>query len=123
MIDSSTWALRPHPGRKTVPLVLTTEQRARCEALLRCGTTEQRTARRAQAVLLLADGVCAPDVARLVGVHVRTVEDWRHRIRTDHDPLAFLTDAPRTGRRASLFLPRLRRARVSSPRRVACPRT
>jgi len=103
--------------------MLTTEQRARCEALLRCGTTEQRTARRAQAVLLLADGVCAPDVARLVGVHVRTVEDWRHRFRNDPDPLAFLSDAPRSGRRPSLFLPRTPTARASSPRRAARPRT
>ena len=104
MIDPTPWVQRPHPGRKTVPLPLSSEQRAHCEALLRQRTLEQRVARRAQALVLLADGVCGVDVATLVGVHERTIEEWRRRFRDDPNPVALLTDAPRVGRPRSLVL-------------------
>ena len=114
MIDATPFVGRAHPGHKTIPLALTSEQRAHCEALLRQRTLEQRIARRAQALILLADGVCGPDVAQLVGVHIRTVEDWRHRVRTDAEPLALLTDAAPARRPRSLFQPPS--APASSPR-------
>lgn len=120
MIDSSAYAFRPHPGRETVPLALTSAQRAHCEALLRAGSTEQRVARRAQAVLLLADGVTASDTARLLGVHERTVFKWRDRFAIA-DPTTRLADAPRPGRPPSLSRPRP--ARASSPRRAGRPPT
>ena len=120
MIDSSVLANRPHPGRKTIALALTGPQRASCEALLRSGTTEQRVARRAQALLLLADGVTAADVARVLGVDERTVFKWRLRFRAG-DPTRRLADARRAGRPPSLFPART--APSSSPKRVARPVT
>jgi transposase len=76
------------------------------EAALRAGTTEVRIARRAQALLLMADGVSTYDTAKLIGVHVRTVFEWRERFRTAEDPSAKLADAPRSGRPPSLSLSR-----------------
>lgn len=70
--------------------------------MLRCGTTELRVARRAQALLLMAEGVGLGDIARLVGVNLRTVEEWRSRFQKAADPLAALADAPRSGRPPSL---------------------
>jgi hypothetical protein len=121
MIDPTPWVNRPHPGRKTVALPLRRAHRAELEATLRRTTTEQRVARRAQGLLLLADGVAAPDVAMLVGVHERTVEAWRKRFRDADNPLERLADAPRAGRPPSLS--RTPTSRAWSPRRVARPAT
>ena len=109
MIDSGPWLARARPGPPTKPLELTPEQRARVEATLRVGKTEVRVARRAQALLLMADGVSAYDTAKLIGVHVRTVFEWRERFRTAEDPSAKLADAPRSGRPRALSLARMRR--------------
>jgi hypothetical protein len=121
MIDSTPWVNRPHPGRRTVALPLRPAHRAQLEATLRRTTTEQRVARRAQGLLLLADGVAAPDVAQLVGVHERTVEAWRKRFRDADDPIPLLADAHRAGRPPSLF--RTPTSRASSPRPAALPPT
>lgn len=102
MIDSTPWVDRPHPGPRAERLALTPEQRKAVESLLRSGTTELRVARRAQALLLMADGVGAGDIARLVGVHERTVFDWRRQLKKAANPLDELTDAPRSGRPPSL---------------------
>ena len=109
MIDSSVYVGRPHPGRKTVPLPLRPAQRARCEALLQCGTTERRVAQRAQGLLLLADGVPVPNLAHVLGVDERTVFKWKRRFAVA-DPTTRLTDAHRTGRPPSLFRRTSRRA-------------
>jgi hypothetical protein len=77
-IDYSAFAGRARAGRPTVPLALSAKERARLEQALRLAKAEQRLVRRAQAVLMMADGVPATDFARLVGVHVRT-GDWRKR--------------------------------------------
>jgi hypothetical protein len=105
MIDSTRWAFRPHPGRPTVPLALTPDQRAEVEATLAWPSCPHRVAQRAQALLLMADGVSAADIARLLGVHERTVFKWRARFRTDL-PVSRLTDARRSGRPLSLFRPK-----------------
>lgn len=86
-----------HPGRPTIPLPLTVEQRAAIEAALRPATAEQRVVRRARAVLLMAEGHTAAEVARRTGVHPRTIEKWRVRF-GGADPVGRLTDAPRAGR-------------------------
>src|SRR5689334_16385447 len=116
MIDSSPWANRPHVGRRTVPLDLSPEQRMDVEAALRPDKAEQRVCRRAQALLFMADGVPATDIAKVLGVHPRTVFRWRQRFLCDH-PEQKLADAPRSGRPPSLSpsptAPR------SSPRLVA----
>ncbi|MGH7270440.1 MAG: helix-turn-helix domain-containing protein [Polyangiaceae bacterium] len=62
---------------------------------------EQRIVRRAQAVLMMADGVPATDIARLLGMHVCTVDDWRKRFDCAK-PSEKLADAPRSGRPPSL---------------------
>lgn len=72
------------------------------EATIRAGKTELRVARRAQALLLMADGVSANDTAKLVGVHIRTVFEWRERFRDTDEPAAKLADAPRSGRPRAL---------------------
>lgn len=117
MIDCSPWTGRPHPGRKVVPLVLSKAQRDHAEELLRMHTIEQRVARRARALLMLSENICAGDIAKVVGVNVSTINDWRARFQTDEDSIAFLKDAPRPGRRVSLFPTQTPRA--SSPKRVA----
>src|SRR5208282_1564461 len=117
MIDSTPWVNRPHGGGRTVPLVLTTEERAELEQLLRLGKVERRIALRAQAALLLADGVTGHDVATLVGVHDSTVDEWKARFRRGNI-LAKLADAPRSGRPLSLSRPRSER--VSSRNLADC---
>jgi transposase len=52
---------------------------------------------RAQALLMMADGVAAADVAVVLGVHERTVFRWRKRFACEN-PSARLADAPRSGR-------------------------
>ncbi len=101
MIDATPWKNRPHAGRPTIAVALAPRHRAACEALLRLGTTEQRIARRAQGLLLLADGLTTADVARLLGLHERTVFKWKRRFAVT-DPTTRLADAPRSGRPLSL---------------------
>lgn len=116
MIDSTPWAQRPHPGPPTVPLPLSDEQRSDLEAVLRPDKVEKRIARRAQALLLMADGVTACDIAMVLGVHARTVEKWRVRF-SSGDPLTKLADAPRSGRPRALS--RTSTAPRSSPKLAA----
>jgi transposase len=71
------------------------------EAVLRPEKAENRIVRRAHAVLFMAAGVPAVDIAKVLGVHARTVEKWRVRF-SCADPLAKLADAPRSGRPPSL---------------------
>ena len=102
MIDSTPWAGRRHGGQPTVPLDLSHEDRAALEDLIRPGKVEKRVLQRAQALLLMADGVPLADIGRILGVHRITVIDWRKRFSTPN-PLLHLKDAPRTGRPRSLF--------------------
>jgi hypothetical protein len=101
MIDYGALAGRAHGGRPTVPLDLSAEERAKVEAVMRPAKAEQRVVRRAQAVLMMADGVPGTDIARLLGVRERTVERWRRRFDCDN-PSEKLADAPRSGRPPSL---------------------
>jgi transposase len=73
------------------------------EAALRPDKAEQRICRRAQALLFMADGVPATDIAKVLGVHLRTVFRWHQRFLCDH-PEQKLADAPRSGRPPSLSL-------------------
>jgi hypothetical protein len=101
VIDSSRWANRPHGGRPTVPFALSEAQRSDVETALRPDKAEKRVLRRGQALLLLADGVPAADVAVLLGVHPRTVFRWKQRFQCE-EPAQRLADAPRSGRPPSL---------------------
>jgi Winged helix-turn helix len=101
MIDPTPWANRPHPGRRTVPLELSRKQRTDIEMTMRPEKAERRIVVRAQALLFMADGVPASDIAMVLGVHERTVFRWRKRFACDH-PEEKLADAPRSGRPPSL---------------------
>jgi hypothetical protein len=101
MIDYDALAGRAHGGRPTIAIVLSTEERARIEAAMRPAKAEQRVVRRAQALLMMADGVPGTDIARLLGLHVVTVQKWRRRFDCKN-PSDKLADAPRSGRPPSL---------------------
>src|SRR5258708_7591225 len=120
MIDSEPWVARPHPGPRAKPFPLGPQQRDAVEAALRPATTEKRVAKRAEALLLMADGVGSDDVAMLVGVHVRTVFKWKARFAGVENPVEKLADAPRSGRPVSLSRKPTRR--VSKPKRAVLPK-
>lgn len=101
MIDYGALAGRAHGGRPTVPIVLGADERAKVEAAMRPAKAEQRVVRRAQALLMMADGVPGTDIARLLGVDVATVQKWRRRFDCEN-PGDKLADAPRSGRPPSL---------------------
>ena len=101
MIDSTPWANRPHVGRPTVPLALSADQRADIEMAIRPEKAERRIVVRGQALLFMADGVPASDIAMVLGVHERTVFKWRRRFECEN-PATKLADAPRSGRPPSL---------------------
>lgn len=120
MINPAHWAGRSHPGPRTVPLALSEDQRCEVEAALRPEKAEQRIVKRGEALLLMAEGVSAPDIAKIVGVHERTVKKWRRRFMCDA-PASKLADAPRSGRPPSLS--RTPTPRGSSRKPVARPGT
>ena len=102
MIDSTPWAGRYHPGPPTIPLHLTTADRHELEQqLAAAGKVQKRVLVRAQALLLMADGVSPVDVAKLLGLHERSVRRLKQRFNVNN-PLERLMDAPRTGRPPSL---------------------
>ena len=103
MLDPTRWANRPHPGPRTVPLAITSDQLEAVETAIRPAKAEKRIVRRGEAVRLMAAGVAAPDIAALLGVHIRTVYRWRVRFSCP-DPVAKLADALRSGRPRSLAL-------------------
>jgi hypothetical protein len=74
MSSTAVGQVHVHPGPRAKPFPLTPEQREAVEAALRPAKTEVRIARRAQALLLMAESVGRGDIAMLVGVHVRTVD-------------------------------------------------
>jgi hypothetical protein len=121
MIDAQPWVARSHPGPRAKPFPLTTEQRERVEAAIRPAKTEARVLRRAEALLLMAEGVGAGDIAMLLGVHLRTIFRWRSRFARTEDPAAKLADAPRSGRPISLS--RMPTQRGSKPRHAGFPKT
>jgi transposase len=84
--------------------VLRAGDREKIEAIVRVPSTEQRVAKRGQAILLLADAVATADVAMLVGVNERTVRKWKNRFDCE-SPVDKLADDPRSGRPASLSRP------------------
>src|SRR4029453_13228788 len=78
------------------PLAITDAERAELQRRVRAHTTPQRAAKRAQIVLLAADGPPNPPIAPMVGMDQRTVAQWRPRFETER--LAGLQDRKRPGR-------------------------
>jgi hypothetical protein len=91
-------------GRKTsLCVVLTTEERAHLEQLLRCTTTSLGLARRCRAILEVANGIPLVSVARLVDLTEKHVRKWVQRFLKDR--LEGLRDRPGRGRKP-VFSPR-----------------
>ena len=84
------------PNHPAPPLMIDEPEREALRALLRAGTTEQRTATRARVILAAANGVANERIAADLGVHKMTVLLWRGRFARER--LAGLDDAPRPGR-------------------------
>src|SRR5438552_2615247 len=64
-------------------LVLTTDQRADLEARVRSGRGRADAARRARAILLLAEGCSYAAIATMTGCSSRTIALWKQRFATD----------------------------------------
>jgi transposase len=69
-------------------------------------TEESRYDHRLHGVLLVAQGLTCPEVARLLGDSPRSVEYWVHRY--ERDGLAGLTEGERTGRPGRLNAQQIR---------------
>jgi transposase len=78
------------------PLTITDAERAELQRRVRAHTTPQRAAKRAQIVLLAADGVPNRQIGPVVGMNEHTVAHWRRRFESER--LAGLQDRKRSGR-------------------------
>jgi putative transposase len=92
----------PGPPPPTVPL--SEEERHVLHTMIRAHKTPQHLSFRAQIILLLAEGLSAPDVARRLGTTRTTVRRWRRHWLTRHGcaVLERFQDAPRPGAPATL---------------------
>ena len=82
-------------GRPRARVQVQPEQRAELQRRIRAATSTQREALRARIILACAEGSKTVEVARICGVHARTVERWRSRfLRLG---LKGLKDRPRPG--------------------------
>jgi transposase len=78
------------------PLVLTDEEHAELDRRSKALTSSVRDARRAEIILLCADGLALRQIAKRVGMDQHQVGVWRRRFLADR--LEGLVDQPRTGR-------------------------
>ena len=65
------------PGPKPPAVLLSEEERQTLHTMIRARKTPQHLSFRAQVILLLAEGLSAPDVARRLGTTRATVRRWR----------------------------------------------
>src|SRR5437868_790262 len=82
----------PPMSRTACPIVLSPDERAQLERIVRARTSSQQPARRAEIVLRAADGASNTAIATAVGVARHTVQHWRDRFATER--LAGLRDRP-----------------------------
>ena len=68
---------------EATPVLLTDDERAELESLVRSTKTEYRTRLKAQIVLMAADGAATRAIAREVGCAIRIVSKWRMRYARD----------------------------------------
>lgn len=85
------------PGPKARAVKLSRSFATALRAVERGPTVEARTSKRARIVLLAAEGRSNGEIARIVGVTVKTVRKWRGRVAARKHVDA-LEDAPRSGR-------------------------
>ncbi len=88
--------IQPMPYPPAAPLVISEPEAEALRALIRAGTTEQRTATRARVILRAAAGTGNGAIADELSISPTTVLLWRRRF--GRDRLARLGDAPRSGR-------------------------
>src|SRR2546423_7793924 len=69
----------PPMSRTACPIVLSPDERAQLERIVRARTSSQQSARRAEIVLRAADGASNTAIATAVGVARHTVQHWRAR--------------------------------------------
>jgi transposase len=82
-------------ARKAAEVVVTDEQRAELERIVRAQRSEQRLVKRARVVLLAEKGLSNEQIATLVGLSAHKVGKWRHRFAAAG--IAGLADRPRPG--------------------------
>jgi transposase len=82
-------------GRPNSTLVVTAEDKAALEAMLRAGKTRQSMALRARIILLSGAGKTVAEVRAETGAGTRTVYEWRRRYQ--QMGIAGLKDKPRPG--------------------------
>src|SRR5215470_13365748 len=89
----------PMPGPKPPVVPLSEEERQALHTRIRAHKTPQHLSFRAQIILLLADGLSAPAVARRLGTTRTTVRRWRrHWCKRPGETVPVrLQDAPRPG--------------------------
>jgi transposase len=94
--------MAPRTGHEArLELRLTDAQRKLLNTWARAGTTPQRVARRANAVLLAADGLSAHSIAKRLRISPQTAALWPRRyVQGGHE--ALWRDAPGRGRRPSI---------------------
>jgi len=85
----------PGPGRPTVQIELTAEERETLQRWARRHSSSQALALRCRIVLACAEGHSNVEVAGQLGINKVTVSKWRHRFAEDR--LEGLGDAPRPG--------------------------
>jgi putative transposase len=87
------------PGPKPPAVPLSEEERQALHTLIRAHKTPQHLSFRAQVILLLAEGLTAPEVARRLGTTRTTVRRWRRHWLKRHGYTLpeRLQDAPRPG--------------------------
>src|SRR5256885_14951243 len=73
----------PPMSRTACPIVLSRDERAQLERIVRARTSSQQWARRAEIVLRAADGASNTAIATAVGVARHTVQHWRDRFATE----------------------------------------
>ncbi len=121
MMDPEPWVSRPHPGPRGTPLRVSAKDLERLEAAVRPAKAEKRIVQRAQAALLMAQGVSIRDTAKALEVTDRTVRRWRQRFLRTGDIVAALADAPRSGRPRTLSRTPMRRG--LRPKGAGSPKT
>lgn len=89
-------------ARRVDPIALTTDEREKLEAWQRSTTISAGLARRARAILLLAEGKTQGVTGKIVGMGRRIVRKWAKRFSKKR--IVGLYDAKRAGR-APVFSP------------------
>ncbi|MGH2996358.1 MAG: IS630 family transposase [Gaiellaceae bacterium] len=82
-------------ARTAVEVMLTGEQRAELERIVRAPTSQQRLVKRAQVALLADEGLTNEQIAPLAGLSAHKVGKWRRRVA--EEGIEGLADRPRPG--------------------------